>query len=246
MERITKIIAGLTAGMMFLVVLRIFFHIYISSFILPVFFVVKGYAIYNELIKHKQVKIHPAIVKHLIPWIIIISIALFFEGQGMNYGANDISFSLQGASSALKSLVYFYDEVLSHQLIFVGLFGMFLAGILLQISRPFSFKMHKIDEILLGISGVLYGLGVGTSLIEGNSPYIGIIASIIFIPALILHHQKHTLKVVIRHYPLNYFLALTCITILVFFALYFMHYGAFTEPSAIVCAKGYAGACVYQ
>ena len=197
------------------------------------------------MIRHKQIKIHPAIAEHLIPWIIIISIALFFVGQGMNYSANDISFELQGASQTLKNLVYFYDEVFSHKLIYAGLFGLFLAGILLQISRPFKLKMHADDEITLGVCGILYGLGLGASLIEGSSAYIGLAASIIFIPALILHHKKHTLKVVIRHYTLNYFLALACITILVFFALYYAHYGSFIEISKLICAKGYASACVY-
>ena len=246
MERLTKILVGLTAGMTFLIALRIFLRIYESYLLFPIFFVVIGYILYKEMIRHKQIKIHPAIVEHIIPWIIIISIALFFVGQGMNFSANDISFELQGASQTLKNLVYFYDEVFSHKMMYIGLFGLFLAGILLQISRPFKLKMHADDEIALGVCGVLYGLGLGTSLIEGNSAYAGLIASIIFIPALILHHQKHALKVVIRHYPLNYFLALTCITILMFFALYYIYYGSFIELSDIICAKGYTSACVYQ
>ncbi|MFH0869284.1 MAG: hypothetical protein V1839_03590 [archaeon] len=245
MERITKIIIALTIGIMTLIVLRIFYYIYYSNLFLPVFLVIMGYILYKEMLRHRQTRFYSKIIEHVIPWIIIISIALFFEGHGMNHSANDISFHLQGASESLKSLVYFYDEFLSHKLIYLGLFGLFLAGILLQISRPFSFKMHRDDEVALGICGVLYGLGLGASLLEGQSPYIGIFAAAIFIPALLLHHQKHTLKVVIRRYPLNYFLALTCITILVLFAIYHFCFGSFAEPSAIICAKGYLQACVY-
>ncbi len=245
MERITKILIVLTAGMTFFAAFRIIFNIYYSNLLLPVFFMVMGYVLYKEMIRHKQIKIHPAIVEHAIPWIIIISIALFFEGHGLNHSANYIGYFIDKSTSAtLKSVIYFYDEILSHKILFSGLFGLFAAGMLLQISRPFSFKMHKDDETALGICGILYGLGLGTSLLEGQSPYIGIIASAIFVPALIFHHQKHTLKVVIRKYPLNYFLALTCITILILFAVYYAYFGSFIEPSTVLCNWGYH-TCVY-
>lgn len=246
MERITKILIVLTFGMSILAILRLFPGIfYTSSLAFPVFFVIIGYILYKEMIRHRQIKIHPAIVQHIIPWLIVISVALLFEGHGMNYSANDIGYYVQGASAHLKSLVYFYDEILSHKILFTGLFGLFFAGALLQISRPFSFKMHKDDEAALGICGVLYGLGLGAALIEGQSPYVGLIAAAIFIPALLFHHQKHSLKLVIRKYPLNYFLALTCITIVILLAGYYMHFGSFVEPSKLLCNWGYIHCLAY-
>lgn len=243
MERITKIIIALTIGMTAISVSRLFY--YLPNLFFPLFFVIIGYVLYKEMLRHRQIRIHPIIAEHAIPWIVVISIALLFEGHGMNYGANIISHYLQGAGETLKSVVFFYDEVLSHKLMFAGLFSLFAAGMLLQISRPFSFKMHKDDEVILGVCGILFGLGLAASLLEGQSPYIGLGAAIIFLPVLLFHHQKHSLKIVIRKYPLNYFLALICLTILVFFALYFSHYGSFIEPSEILCKMGYSSTCVY-
>jgi len=244
MEKITKLLILLTIGFAAIILSRLFY--FYPNLLLPFWFTIIGYLIYKEMIKHKQKKgIHPLILTHIVPWIMIIGIVLLYEGHGINFSANMISHFLSNANQELISIVYHLDEILSHILIFAGLFTLFFAGAILQINRPFSLKMGKSDELALGVSGVLFGLGLGTALLESNIAVPGLIMSLAFLPGLLLRHWKHKLHIVIRKYPLNYYIAIILATTIILLLIYYFAYGGFLPPSEILCGKGYESACTY-
>ncbi len=124
----------------------------------------------------------------------LLSFALFFLGYGVNAAANDVHNAMdrflgygygvlgygghphEGPDPVpAYGLVYFYDEILGHKLLYAGLAGLFAAGLWLQFLRPQ--RLDPGEERLPWLLAPLLGAGFGLMLLEGQAAVEGLVVA---------------------------------------------------------------------
>ncbi|MBS7288538.1 MAG: hypothetical protein KIH01_07285 [Candidatus Freyarchaeota archaeon] len=112
---------------------------------------------------------------------------LFLSGLAMRYTGNELHAytSLTPPATLLPItpqantyfLVYFFDEVLGHKLIYLGIVGFIVSVTILQNYHGYTWPLKRADYALYGALGFLFGAGIGASSVEGQAAFEIIIFS---------------------------------------------------------------------
>lgn len=166
------------------------------------------YLIFREILAQPPETERTKRTQILVEIIFMVFIFIFVGGLGMHYVANELHvytslFSLVlpytpftidplTFTNNLNYLVYFFDEVLGHKLIFLGIFGFIVMGTILQTKHKYQRIFTRRDYFIYGFLGLLFGLGMGVSTVEGQAAFETIIfsASIIIIMLILLATKK--------------------------------------------------------
>ncbi|UCD03701.1 MAG: hypothetical protein JSW73_04135 [Candidatus Woesearchaeota archaeon] len=231
-QKLTKLIAIWSFGATIILLLNLFFH-YSESLFMPLFSAIIFYLIYKELTSHKTIKDFPQTLIKITPAILLLSFVLFYIGIGMHGAANHIAYYFGEGVSLAKEYAYFYDEILGHVTMYLGLFGLMLGGSLIQARRPFTLQLDFKNISVLLFAAMFHGIGLATAMIEGHTSIFGLIAAIIFIPLVSLHHinKQRKLKIIVREYPFDFFIVLVMISTVFILIAYFLIYKGFPEIS---------------
>ncbi len=111
----------------------------------------------------------------------IFFLFLFLSGLAMRYTGNELHVytSLTTPSMLLPIipqanmylLVYFFDEVLGHKLIYLGVVGFIVSVTILQNYHGYAYSFKRADYALYGILGFIFGAGIGASSVEGQAAF---------------------------------------------------------------------------
>lgn len=237
MKKLVKLLSIWSWGMAFLVAATFLVSPFFEIFITPAFSLILFFLIYKEMASHPEGKVSPWLHKS-IPWVLLFSILFFFEGIGIHSTGNFLArILLEGGFwgwDPISLSVYFFDEILGHCIMYTGLFGLLVGGMLLQISRPFSLKLERSDLIALPLSAGIFGIGLATALVEGQTALYGFAAGIVLMPFLVLHHYHKKLKVTIHNYPFNFYLLLAILAMLIVLLVHYFTFGSFVQYSVLL------------
>ncbi len=113
--------------------------------------------------------------------IFIMFLFLFLSGLAMRYTGNELHvyISLSPPSILLPVtpqantylLVYFFDEVLGHKLIYLGVVGFIVSVTVLQNYHGYMWHFKQAEYVLYGVLGLLFGAGIGASSVEGQAAF---------------------------------------------------------------------------
>lgn len=232
LQKLTLLLAIWSFGATIILLLNLQFN-YAEILFFPSFSALLFFLIYKELIRHPARKELPQTLLKAIPWILLVSIVLFYLGIGMHGAANHIGYYLAKELSTASKFAHFYDEILSHITMYVGLFGLMLGGALIQIRRPFSLHLDLKNISVLTLAASTHGLGMAAAMIEGQTVLIGICAAILFTPTLLLHHQanKTGLIPIVKKYPFNFYIIMVMISTIFILLLYAFIFQGFPQLS---------------
>ncbi|MEM2047845.1 MAG: hypothetical protein QXZ06_08185 [Candidatus Jordarchaeales archaeon] len=118
----------------------------------------------------------------------IMFLSLFLSGLAMRYTGNELHayISLTPPSILLPItpqantyfLVYFFDEVLGHKLIYLGVVGFIVSVTILQNYHGYMWSFKRTEYALYGFIGLLFGAGIGVSSVEGQAAFEILIFSV--------------------------------------------------------------------
>ncbi|MBS7251169.1 MAG: hypothetical protein KIH08_11380 [Candidatus Freyarchaeota archaeon] len=151
------------------------------------------YLIFKEILAQPPETEEARKTKTLAEIIFMLFIFIFLSGLGMRYVANELhTFTYYIALVApytpftidpvtftnnIYYLNYLFDETLGHKFIYLGIIGFIVAGTILQNQHGYLRKFTPLDYSLLGFLGLLFGLGIGVSVVEGQAAFETIIFS---------------------------------------------------------------------
>lgn len=151
------------------------------------------YLIFREILAQPPETEEAKKTQTLSEIIFMLFIFLFLVGLGMRYVANELHvytsliplvlpytpFTIVPLTftNNLNYLVYFYDEVLGHKFIYLGIIGFIVAGTILQTQHRYQRIFTRRDYALYAFLGLLFGLGIGVSVVEGQAAFETIIFS---------------------------------------------------------------------
>lgn len=151
------------------------------------------YLIFKEILAQPPETEEAKKTQTLAEIIFMIFIFIFLSGLGMRYVANEIHtyiyfipliapytpFTIDPVSltNNIFYLTYLFDEVLGHKFIYLGIIGFIVAGTILQNQHGYLRKFSRLDYSLYGFLGLLFGLGIGVSVVEGQAAFETIIFS---------------------------------------------------------------------
>lgn len=242
MNKTVKLLTIFTIGMLLVISIpKLFFDFYFYNtnfqipdlfdlFLTTTFSILMFYLIFQELSKQPR-DINRKVDEKFVKILLIISFFLYIEGHGMHFAANSIHNLIEneGMDNNIYQHTEFIDEIFSHKFIFLGLFGMIIGGVFLQLSHPYTNSISNSDSFLLIIIGFLYGSPISLLLIEGHSvEFVFLGFSSIFIYLLYLIKKK---KIEIKKYPFIYFIFITCIFALIIAIIWGIAFHGFREPS---------------
>ena len=148
------------------------------------------------------------------------SYAIFFEGHGFHWAANSIDVSLNG----LDWIPYYLDEVLSHKMMFSGLF------LLIAIAGLSEISGNRYEKPMLPIlSGIVMGFSEALMFIEGQSAAEFLAANLAYITLYIV--VAHRVGGKMKEKPFLTFSASTSASAVVFMVIYSAVFGGFVQPS---------------
>jgi hypothetical protein len=105
--------------------------------------------------------------------VFMVLAAFWIEGQGMHLAANSIGHLLEGMKgSDIYSLTGFYDEVLSHYLWHLGIFGLSVLIISRQWRNPFAEGQATLWLPIM--AGIIHGFSLFVIVIEAGTAPLGI------------------------------------------------------------------------
>lgn len=128
--------------------------------------------------------------------LLLFSLAAFFAGYGLHFAANWVEvmmaenefmllMSLRVATST-EALVYLYmiyapvyhfDEILGHQLVYTGFFGLMVGGVLLEAWYREEEKLTPRDYAAIAVSSVMLALIITFATVEGQYAVYALIIS---------------------------------------------------------------------
>jgi len=150
----------------------------IDIFVLNFSIVFVFYKLYREIILNGIPRSHSD--KNVITYSSYLLLAsLYFFGT--SYGIYYISNLIDDYLTTHDPLVYFYDEILGHTLIYMSVAIAVLALTILQFYYPSREEMTRNDVLIFSILSVPMSLFAGYSVIEGQSVPLGYIASISYL-----------------------------------------------------------------
>ena len=148
---------------------------------------------------------------------------LLIAGIGMRFAANQIRMS------ADLSVVEFFDEYLSHYLIWTGIIGLNVFFGFFQDSIPLKKNLGNSEMKIIVFSAVLQGLIAAMGILESRVGVYSLIAAFIFFCLLNIGQSEKKF----RKYPLYVFYNVCLITVVLFLLGWLMWFGYFAEPSSI-------------
>ncbi|MEM3586005.1 MAG: hypothetical protein QXO71_01670 [Candidatus Jordarchaeaceae archaeon] len=175
------------------------FTVYISAGRLWSFILLGGigtiilYLIFKEILAQPPETEEARKTQTLAEIIFMIFIFLFLGGLGMRYAANELHVYTSliplifpytpftiiplAFTNNLNYLVYFFDEGIGHKFIYLGIIGFIVAGTILQTQHRYQRLFTRREYTLYGFLGLLFGLGIGVSVVEGQAAFETIIFS---------------------------------------------------------------------
>lgn len=159
--------------------------------------------------------------------VFVLLAGLWAEGQGMHLSANSIGHLLaEFTHGDAYILTGFYDEVLSHYLWHLGIFGM--AALLVYLEWRQKQAQGQVAWGWIVPAGVVHGLTLFAIVIEAGTAPIGIFFTII-IPLVILIWGRDKLKTG----PLTSFYFISCLLALLLIAGWCIYWGGCPEFSDV-------------
>nr|MDO8079500.1 hypothetical protein [Candidatus Freyarchaeota archaeon] len=151
------------------------------------------YLIFREILAQPPETEEARKTQTLAEIVFMLFIFLFLGGLGVRYVANELHvytslinlvlpytpFTIVPLTftNNLYYLVYFFDEVLGHKLTYLGIIGFIVAGTILQTQHRYKRIFTRRDYALYAFLGLLFGLGIGVSVVEGQAAFETIIFS---------------------------------------------------------------------
>jgi hypothetical protein len=180
----------------------------------------------------------------LLQAFMVLSFFIFFEGHGMHFTANNIdvliaenlpfiylaslAFPLSNIPAqiyfwTLFPKIYYFDEMLGHQLTYTGFLLLLVSGIVLEIWAGEHKPLGKVDYAAIIASGGIVGFLVVQAVIEGQFVLPAIVLSIsITVGFFLLRRGRLSLK----ESPFALFVIISVILLLAGLLLY----GLMTDP----------------
>ncbi len=175
------------------------------------FVAVSFYTVYLELVGGSP---------RLLKWSYMLSYALFFEGHGLHWAAN----SIDVYTGEAIWVAYMLDEVISHKVMFAGMFLMVALGGLSE------FWMESRGRLLPSmVGGVFMGFSASLMYIEGQSAPEFLAASILYV--LLTYTIKAIKGRSLRSMPFLTFSITSMGSSAFFMLLYLAVFGSFIQPS---------------
>jgi hypothetical protein len=160
--------------------------------------------------------------------------AFWIEGHGMHLAANSISNLIESQSrnrlidltgSAIFRLTYWYDELLGHYLLHVGVLGLAALLIYREWRYPAGSATVWWSSIL---AGVVYGFTLFTITNEGQTVLIGLpFAVIVTLFGLVWGRKK------LGQRPVLAFFFVACVIALLLYTVWGLYWGGFPEFSEV-------------
>lgn len=140
----------------------------------------------------------------------IIFLSFFLSGLAMRYTGNELHtyISLTQTSVLLPItpqantyfLVYFFDEVLGHKLIYLGVVGFIVSVTILQNYHGYTWSFKRTEYALYGLLGFLFGAGIGVSSVEGQAAFEILIFSASSFSAMVYLLATERIKFTEKHH----------------------------------------------
>jgi hypothetical protein len=161
-------------------------------------------------------------------WIFMVMAAFWAMGQGMHLSANSIN-NLIGhlakdgvidvTSTDISTLIYFYDEYLSHYLWHIGTVGMALLLVFESWLQPAG---EKTNWCMVIPAGILYGFTCFCFFLEGNTMILGL-PFVVVVTFLVLIWGRRKLA----EQPVLAFFYVACLLALLMFIGWLLYWGYF-------------------
>lgn len=160
--------------------------------------------------------------------------ALWASGHGMHLAANSINnlvdnlaknqtFDITGTD--IHTLIYFFDERLSHYLWYSGILGLAALLSYRDWKHPASTSTKWWVVIL---AGIIHGFTIFCVFLEGQVVLLGLPFTIIFILSVFFGGRKK-----LSHKPLLAFFSITCLVAFILFLGWGLYWGGFPELSEV-------------
>jgi len=244
MKKIVSLIAVLTSGLWITQVFHLPFfkgvipgtYMMISDLAdlvitLP-FMVIILFLINNEL--KGNLKFPGGKLEKTLNFFKVILLAAFIEGHGIHLVANSVNIlytSVGVYPEDLGKLVYFYDEVLGHQILFTGLLGLLSLTVVEQFWSKKPWEANLKENNVIVFCGVLTGTLLSLALIEGQSVYLGFLFSTVNM-ALIIFYISGKKRKLFENFILLYILIFSVVNLL-FMSLWGIYFSGFPQLSEL-------------
>ena len=171
----------------------------------------------------------------LLSMISIGLIGVYMYGHSMHLTGNAIntySTEIQIYKSIIPAdtyaLIYFFDEILGHILVFAALF--MLLGLWSFVSDDSDRKVYS-----SAVCGVLFGLSYAVVLIESSQPWFSFVAIVLLIGFSIWKAKvtNQSILYLWEKYTLSRFILSAALAIIVGQLIYLAIFGSFIQPSQI-------------
>ena len=145
----------------------------------------------------------------------------------MHLAANSVHHLLnEMEGSDAYSLAYFYDEVLSHYIWHLGIFGLSTLIIVRQLRNPFVEK-HTMSWTVI-LAGIVHGFTMFVIVVEAGTALLGVT----FVIAVTLFGSIWGWKR-FSYQPLLLFFFITCLVAILFFVGWGIYWGGLPEFSEV-------------
>lgn len=156
------------------------------EFLIPVLFIpLSIYFIWREISKNKDknsnISIKKSKNKDIVKLLIIGSLLMMFVGLGIHYVGDAIDTQLQWSPEDIdgtlntfpKLIAYFFDEVLGHKILYLGMMGILTVLFIHQKQNPVRDEKFttNLNLSLFPLLGGIYGIALAFSFMEGQSAF---------------------------------------------------------------------------
>ncbi|MEM2146098.1 MAG: hypothetical protein QW279_12105 [Candidatus Jordarchaeaceae archaeon] len=180
----------------------------------------------------------------LLQAFMVLSFFVFFEGHGMHFTANNVEvliaenlpfiylaslvFPMSNISAQiyfwmLYSKIYYFDEILGHQLVYTGFLLLLVSGIVLEIWTGEHKPLERVDYVAIVVAAGIVSFLIVQAVIEGQFVPPAILLSVTIIIGFILVSRG---RVSIKASPFTLFVIISVILLLVGLLVY----GLMTDP----------------
>ncbi len=138
--------------------------------------------------------------------LLLFSLMMFFVGYGLHFAANKIEVIMAEneatllvvprVATSLEALIYlsaiyvptyYLDEVLGHQLVYTGFFGLMVGGVLLELWHREEEKLAATDYTAIATSSIMFTLIITLATVEGQYAIYALALTVIMALLLIVY-----------------------------------------------------------